>query len=396
MYQAAPTGCAAFLKKSFSRIGIGSWRPFADTSEKLGSDYLKHIKSGMSKRYPTVILQDVNLNDDDLLTMIPHLLGVRRLDISKNRNLTMRSLGPLMEAIAPSIADLTIFDNQRGNNAIEVLNSYDPTELKHLTASNVDASTLESLLSLEKLVSLNLKESRSLGHSDLLHIIEVSRSLKYLTTPPLFDRWYNFQTFYGASASTRMARRLIKAGAEKQIEVEIGDAYWNVSFDPNFMVVMDGDTLEVYVNDKSTAPRGNPQKIRIFGVDTAEMSDRGGQSRPRVEKIMSIAARNLVAEQLAKCGRKLELVDLRSDGSRNGGSDTRLEFRAVATVYVCGKNLAHALLSSGLAYPYFGGNKTDTMAAIDFTWEKSYRKNKELIDRYFKMNPSPEDLSLIR
>jgi len=102
----------------------------------------------------------------------------------------------------------------------------------------------------------------------------------------------------------------------------------------------DGDTITVEIPDVHPL-LGHKAKIRMRGIDTAEVSTKNS-----CEKNAAGKARDLVEKRL-KSASSIEL--------RNVGKDKY--FRVLADVYVDGKNLSQELIQEKLAYSYDGGKK---------------------------------------
>lgn len=102
----------------------------------------------------------------------------------------------------------------------------------------------------------------------------------------------------------------------------------------------DGDTLTF--NIKQVHPLlGDQISVRVFGIDTAEMS-----SKDSCETQMAHAAQQEV-ERLMKRAQRIDLVH-----AQRGKF-----FRVVADIIFDGKSLQEHMLKKKLAVPYLGGHK---------------------------------------
>ena len=98
--------------------------------------------------------------------------------------------------------------------------------------------------------------------------------------------------------------------------------------------IKDGDTFSVNIENYPPLT-GYEIDVRLYGVDTAEMSDGGQEAMEFVAKRMPVGSE--ITLRRMKRGKY---------------------FRIVAEVILPdGQSLADLLLQKGLAYPYFGGTK---------------------------------------
>ena len=104
--------------------------------------------------------------------------------------------------------------------------------------------------------------------------------------------------------------------------------------------VYDGDTFTVNI-DGWPDIIGKRVGVRIFGIDTPEMTD----DRPEMRKLAR-DAKMFAYKRLSKA-KKIELMNIMRDKY----------FRIVADVYVDGVRLGDELIKMGLAKKYDGGTK---------------------------------------
>ena len=102
----------------------------------------------------------------------------------------------------------------------------------------------------------------------------------------------------------------------------------------------DGDTITFNLTNLHPII-GNKITIRVNGIDTAEIRGKCDKEKYNAEQ-----ARDMVTDIL----KDAERIDLKNMGRGK-------YFRIVADVYVDGENLAEALIDSGMAVKYGGGEK---------------------------------------
>lgn len=107
--------------------------------------------------------------------------------------------------------------------------------------------------------------------------------------------------------------------------------------------VYDGDTFTASFNNKSwPAIIRDSVGVRVFGVDTPEMTDKRDSVKALAKKAKEFTAAKLHG------AKRIRLYQMRRDKY----------FRIVATVLVDGKDLGEMLIWANLAKPYNGGTKT--------------------------------------
>ncbi len=105
--------------------------------------------------------------------------------------------------------------------------------------------------------------------------------------------------------------------------------------------VYDGDTFKINIKDYPNII-GKNISIRIDGIDTPEI-----RTKCKSEKILGYKAKELTKKILTNA--KTIILKNPKRGKY---------FRIVANVYVDGKDIAHQLIKSKLAVPYYGKTKT--------------------------------------
>lgn len=107
-----------------------------------------------------------------------------------------------------------------------------------------------------------------------------------------------------------------------------------------FLYNHDGDTLTVSIPNVHPL-LGQKISVRVFGVDTPEM-----YSDDPCERDAALVAQKFVRVMVSR-GQRLDLYQVQRDKY----------FRILADVRIDGESLSRALISRGLAYPYYGGTK---------------------------------------